>query len=208
MTPKDHHDIKLNHGDSLSKALGVKEIITITKTKEGADVDIKVDYNIKSKHEEVALTQHEEESAIQKHMPGLKPGEKGIISIIGKSYIEDANQLGQSTQSVEPEEVENGYHHRAVLITNKLGMHARPASSFVIEARKYFSEIYVHNSSLKDYGDISINGKNYVDGKSIMSLMTLAASKGTKLEIITKGQDARQALCSLEQLVKSGFGEE
>lgn len=51
-------------------------------------------------------------------------------------------------------------------------------------------------------------GDQEVDGKSIMHMMMLAATKGTPLEIVAEGPDAEQALKALKQLVEGGFDEE
>jgi phosphocarrier protein len=80
-------------------------------------------------------------------------------------------------------------------IVNKYGLHARPAMQFVEVANKYNSQIQVSNGTLT------------VDAKSIMSVMRLAATKGTVLKITADGSDSRQALDALAQLVASGFGE-
>ncbi|MCK5113134.1 MAG: HPr family phosphocarrier protein [Phycisphaerae bacterium] len=82
-----------------------------------------------------------------------------------------------------------------VTIINKFGLHARPAMSFVKLANQFACSIEVSKGAL------------VIDGKSIMSIMRLAATKGTKLKITADGQDAGDATCALEELVKSGFGE-
>ncbi len=81
-------------------------------------------------------------------------------------------------------------------ITNKYGLHARPATDFAHSAMKFDSEIRVATDS------------ENADGKSIMELMMLAATKGTEIEVICKGQDAKEALEHLASLVKRGFDEE
>lgn len=80
-------------------------------------------------------------------------------------------------------------------IVNKYGLHARPAMQFVELANKYNSKIDVSNGALT------------VDAKSIMSVMRLAATKGTTLRIVAEGGDAAEAVESLAQLVRQGFGE-
>jgi phosphocarrier protein len=47
-----------------------------------------------------------------------------------------------------------------------------------------------------------------VDGKSILGVLSLAAIKGTKIEVVAKGEDADEAISEIEKLVDSGFGEE
>lgn len=83
-----------------------------------------------------------------------------------------------------------------VTIINKLGLHARPAMSFVDTANGFKSDIKV----TKD-GQV-------VDGKSIMQLMMLAATAGTKLKIDAEGPDADEAVAALVKLVGSKFDEE
>ncbi len=85
---------------------------------------------------------------------------------------------------------------REVTIINKLGLHARAAAKFVTLAARFASDIRV------------LRGQQAVNGKSIMGVMMLAAGKGTRLEIQAVGEDAEQALDSLETLVKHRFDED
>jgi phosphocarrier protein HPr len=83
-----------------------------------------------------------------------------------------------------------------VPITNRLGLHARPAAMFVRIASRYRSEIWV-----------SKEGEE-VNGKSIMGLMMLAAGQGSVLHLRCEGPDADRAVEDLEALIKAGFNEE
>lgn len=83
-----------------------------------------------------------------------------------------------------------------VTITNRLGLHARPAMCFVDAATAFNSNVTVKRQD------------QCVDGKSIMQMMMLAATKGTELEIVCEGDDADAAIKSLTKLVESGFDEE
>ena len=76
-----------------------------------------------------------------------------------------------------------------VTIQNKLGLHARPAMSFVDIANSFASQITVKK------------GPQSVDGKSIMQMLMLAATQGTQLQIEATGADAPQALEALRALV-------
>lgn len=84
---------------------------------------------------------------------------------------------------------------KPVTIINKLGLHARAAAKFVALASKFHSEIQLRSS------------QRTVNGKSIMGVMMLAASKGTALEILADGEDAEQAVSQLETLIGNKFGE-
>ena len=84
---------------------------------------------------------------------------------------------------------------KQITIINKLGLHARAAAKFVTEASRFASDIDL----LRD--------NQRVNGKSIMGVMMLAASKGTSLEIVANGEDEAEAVNALEELVDQKFGE-
>jgi phosphocarrier protein len=75
-------------------------------------------------------------------------------------------------------------------------LHARAAAKFVTVASAFQADIRL------------LRGSRQVNGKSIMGVMMLAASKGTSVEIQAIGEDAQQALDSLETLVRQRFGED
>ena len=83
-------------------------------------------------------------------------------------------------------------------IVNERGFHARPASLFVQNALNYASDIKVKN----------LESGITADGKSLMSLLMLAAPKGTRLEVSAAGNDAENALESLGRMITGGFDEE
>jgi len=85
-----------------------------------------------------------------------------------------------------------------VPITNRLGLHARPAMMFVDVASKFQAEVTVRRCDQVEF----------VDGKSIMQLMMLAATQGTELEISAKGDDAEAATEQLKVLIQSNFSED
>ena len=82
-----------------------------------------------------------------------------------------------------------------VTIVNKLGLHARAAAKFVACASSFSSKVQA-----------GAEGK-LVDGKSIMSVMLLAAGKGTVLELQIEGDDEDAALLAIQQLIANRFDE-
>ena len=84
---------------------------------------------------------------------------------------------------------------RIVTITNKYGIHARPAAEIVKTAAKFKSEITL----VRD--DVEVNGK------SIMGVMMLAAEQGSTLLVRAEGPDEEAALAALTALIASNFGE-
>ena len=84
---------------------------------------------------------------------------------------------------------------KEVIIVNKLGLHARAAAKLVTLASSFSCNI-----------DISRDGQT-VNGKSIMGVMMLAASRGTELTLIATGVDEQEAADSIAQLIAGRFGE-
>jgi len=89
-----------------------------------------------------------------------------------------------------------------VVVNNKVGLHARPASLFVQEAAKYQSEINVHCQDPETKEDRDANAK------SILGILTLGVFQGTEITITANGPDENEAVKALVALVNDGFGEE
>lgn len=85
--------------------------------------------------------------------------------------------------------------HRELVILNKLGLHARAAAKLVQCAGRFASRV-----------DIERRGQS-VNGKSIMGVMMLAASQGTRIRVETAGEDEEDAMAAIEALVGDRFGE-
>ena len=85
---------------------------------------------------------------------------------------------------------------KQVKIPNSLGLHARPAMQLVDLANRFEASLQI------------AKGKQLVDAKSIMQVMTLAATQGTKLTLSASGPDASKALVAMAKLIAEGFGEE
>ncbi len=81
-------------------------------------------------------------------------------------------------------------------IRNRLGLHARAAALLVKTANRFISEVTIEKDGLE------------VNGKSIMGILMLAASKGTKITLKVEGKDSVQAIQTLGKLIESKFGEE
>ena len=84
---------------------------------------------------------------------------------------------------------------KELTISNKLGVHARPAAQFVKTASKFKADIRVEKDGEEE------------NGKSIMGLMMLAAGHGSVINVIAEGTDAEGALKALEDLVNRNFEE-
>lgn len=92
------------------------------------------------------------------------------------------------------------YSERITLL-NRTGLHARPASAFVGEANKFKADITIKR--LDENGEAIKSGL----AKSIVSLLTMKLSKGTQIELAAEGEDEKEAVGRLVEMIVSGFGE-
>lgn len=83
-----------------------------------------------------------------------------------------------------------------VSVTNRYGLHARPAAAFVKLASRFRSDVWVEKDGLE------------VNGKSIMGVLMLAAESGSKLRLRVVGDDAEAALETLAHLIERGLTED
>jgi phosphocarrier protein HPr len=81
-------------------------------------------------------------------------------------------------------------------IRNRLGLHARAAALLVKTANRFSAEVTLEKDGVE------------VNGKSIMGILMLAASKGTKITLKAEGKDAAQTMQALAKLIENKFGEE
>jgi len=90
--------------------------------------------------------------------------------------------------------------HREVAIINKLGLHARASAKLTQLAGQFQSEVWLSRIDSK-------SGGRKVNAKSIMGVMTLAASKGSSISIEITGADEAEAMLALVTLIGDCFGE-
>jgi phosphocarrier protein len=84
---------------------------------------------------------------------------------------------------------------KKILIKNKLGLHARAAVKFVNMANRYSADVRV------------IKDNTAIDGKSILGILTLAATQGTPIMLRINGRDEQDAFEALAALINDKFGE-
>lgn len=84
---------------------------------------------------------------------------------------------------------------RKMIVQNEVGLHARPAKNLVTELNKFESEVFIEKDGYR------------INAKSIIGVLTLAATKGTVLMVIAQGEDAEEVLDAAEKLFAAGFGE-
>ncbi|HCC37303.1 MAG TPA: phosphocarrier protein HPr [Treponema sp.] len=85
---------------------------------------------------------------------------------------------------------------QSIVIQNRAGVHARPAAMLVQLTKNFKSGIYLER------------GKDRINAKSIMGIITLGAAYGTELKIIAEGEDEEAAVAALVHLFESKFEED
>ncbi|MDR0526091.1 MAG: HPr family phosphocarrier protein [Spirochaetaceae bacterium] len=84
---------------------------------------------------------------------------------------------------------------RTITVSNRAGVHARPAAMIVEIAKDFKSKIYIEKDN------------DRINGKSIMGILTMGAGYGTELNIVTEGPDEIEALEALVRLFEAKFEE-
>lgn len=85
---------------------------------------------------------------------------------------------------------------KELLIVNRLGLHARAAAQLVKAANQFSSEIIIEKDD------------EQVNAKSIMGILMLAAVCGSRITVSIDGEDAEDAMSTIEEMVNDGFGED
>lgn len=96
----------------------------------------------------------------------------------------------ETLQQIAPEE-----YQATVVITNDLGLHARPAALVAKTAQQFAAQV-----------TISVDDR-LVDAKSILDILSLAAVKGTTLTVRGKGRDAADCIKNIAELIRLQFHE-
>jgi phosphocarrier protein HPr len=84
---------------------------------------------------------------------------------------------------------------KTVAIRNKLGLHARAAVKFVNLANRFSASVKI------------VKGGDEIDGKSILGILTLAATQGTSIRLLIAGKDEEAAMAALVELIANRFDE-
>jgi phosphocarrier protein HPr len=84
---------------------------------------------------------------------------------------------------------------RTVAIRNKLGLHARAAVKFVNLANRFVASVKI------------VKEGDEIDGKSILGILTLAATQGTSIRLVIAGKDEEAAMTALTELIANRFDE-
>ncbi len=105
----------------------------------------------------------------------------------------------------ERESLERNGFLKIVLKMQRIGgLHLSPASTLAKIARRYDAEVYLHRENM-EYGSFSLQGKKFVNVKSVMGLISTAIEENEEIEIISTGNQAREAIEAIARYINEGF---
>lgn len=84
---------------------------------------------------------------------------------------------------------------KEVLVSNQVGLHARPATFFIQKANEFKSSIWVEKDERR------------VNAKSLLGVLSLGITRGVSITILAEGPDEEQAVNALVELISSNFAE-
>ena len=84
-------------------------------------------------------------------------------------------------------------YSKEVVVQNQVGLHARPATFFIQRANEFKAGIWI------------VNDERKVDAKSLLGVLSLGITRGTKITIVADGSDQEEAVDSLVDLISSNF---
>ena len=98
----------------------------------------------------------------------------------------------------------NGFFQAKLVLDVKKGLHLQPAATIARLAKKYDCEVYLNHEKI-DYCNFILQGKKYVNVKTVIGLLAVTAAMGDKLEIISAGPESKEALEEIAKFINGTF---
>lgn len=192
LTPAELNAI-LEHKRMMSEKQG-KEV-TVEQAIEHFILHLRADWLKEKQHRDVQAQQEEIEK--HKYFRSKDAGRDiGKATAAEEWCVKYAHIWRAERESLE----QNGFLKVDVVIQSENGLHIEPASTLAILAGKFDCEVYMHRDDM-DYYNLIIQGKKYLNVKSILGLLSVAARKGDSMEFIATGPEAQQALDAIVGLI-------
>jgi len=99
---------------------------------------------------------------------------------------------------------QNGFLKADVVIQSRNGLHLQPASTLALLVSRFNCEVYLHRDNM-DYYNFVLQGRKYLNVKSILGLLSVAAKQGESLELIATGPEARPVLDAIVKMITTQF---
>ncbi|MDD5679157.1 MAG: HPr family phosphocarrier protein [Kiritimatiellae bacterium] len=97
----------------------------------------------------------------------------------------------------------NGFLQMVIVIQSERGLHFEPASTLATLAQQYGCEVYLHRTGM-EFANFILQGRKYLNVKSVLCLLTVKAERGEQLEFIAAGPQAKTALESIAAYISQG----
>ena len=195
LTPAELQAI-LNHKRTMSVAHGVA--VSLEEAIEHFIEHYELDWMREKQRRDLTEQRHEIEK--HKYLRSEKEGHD-----IGKARAaEEWCEKYAPIWRAEHESLErNGFLKISVVIQSAQGLHMQPASTLANLAQQYNCEVYMHRAGM-DYFNFILQGKKYLNVKSVLCLLTVKAEKGELLEFIATGTQAKNALENIAAYIGQG----
>ncbi|MCX6993796.1 MAG: HPr family phosphocarrier protein [Kiritimatiellaeota bacterium] len=195
LTPAELQAI-LDHKRSMSLAHGVE--VSLEEAIEHFIEHYELDWMREKQRRDLAEQRHEIEK--HKYLRSEKEGRD-----IGKARAaEEWCAKYAPIWRAEHESLErNGFLKVSVVIQSEQGLHMQPASTLANLAQQYSCEVYLHRVGM-EYFNFILQGKKYLNVKSVLCLLTVKAEKGESLEFIATGPQAKTVLETIAGYIGQG----
>lgn len=98
----------------------------------------------------------------------------------------------------------NGFLQARVILQSEKGLHVQPAATLAKMVQKYNCDVYLHHGKM-DLCNFILQGKKYLNIKSVLGLLSISAAKGDEMEIISTGPQAKSALEEIARYINATF---
>ena len=156
------------------------------------------------RREKLKQENYEQIEEIRKFMQ-KKAQEMGCSMCENDAAMEWRNQYAHIWREEKESLERNGFHSIVVVVQNEKGLHMRPSSTLATLTGRFDCDVYVHKAGMEHFNFV-LNGQAYMNVKSVLGILTLAACKGETLEFIATGREAEEALDAIARFVQEGCG--
>lgn len=131
--------------------------------------------------------------------------------------IEEKHDIGKKTAAeewcaryaclwrAERESLErNGFLQAKIILQSEKGLHVQPAATLAKMAQKYDCDVYLHHDKM-NLSNFVLQGKKYLNVKSVLGLISVSAAMGDEVEIISTGPQAKAALEEIAKYINEAF---
>ena len=209
---ESHKKLKNYISDNFSKKFRitkkkVEEFLKIKKEKDELDIKVVLAYHNKNSNRVLYFDQHLDNPKRYDLFENIKEGEEVEMHISDNDYgkiFERMGKLGLVDYTLEEKISE--YEKITLEVINNKGLHLKPISQVVKVVNRYETPVYMRKDNHEGMYSTMIDGEKYVDARSAISLMFLAAKRGDKIKIaVKKGNNSKKVIKSIEDLFISGF---